>query len=137
MLPFSVSVMRKRRVLLVRCNHLFGESVEMVLRAAEDVEVIGPWKLGEDIHGRLQDARLDAVVIADEDPQSEAASSLTAAIVEEHPELSVIQAGLTENLLRVLSIHSLPASGADLLDTIRHLPAAIADTDDSSRKGSA
>ena len=114
--------MEKRRVLLVCSEHLFGESVEAVLRAAEDVELVGPWKPGEDVCQRIEESRPNVVVIADEESQDEAVAHLTAAIIERYPELSVIRAGLNENVFRIFSTHSLPARGADLLETIRNLP---------------
>lgn len=109
-------------MLLVCSQLLFGESMEIVLRAAEDVELIGPWELGEDVCQRIADARPNIVVIADEDPQDTAVTSLTAAIIEQYPELSVIRTGLNENVFRVFSTHTLPAHRANLLETIRNLP---------------
>lgn len=114
--------MQKQRVLLICSQHLFGESMETVLRAAKDMEMIGPWELGEDVCQRIAAARPNVVVIADEDPQNSAVTSLTAAIIEQYPELSVIRTGLNENILRIFSTHTLPARGADLLETIRNLP---------------
>ena len=114
--------MPTQRVLLVCSQRLFGESMETILRAAEDVELVGPWELGEDVCQRIAGARPNVVVIADEDPQGEAVTHLTAAIIERYPELSVIRAGLDENVFRIFSTHSLPARGADLLETIRNLP---------------
>lgn len=115
--------MEKRRVLLVCSEHLLGESLENVLRAADDVELIGPWKLQEDICCRIAETHPHVVIVADEDPQSDAVTHLTTAIIEAYPDLSVIRAGLTENVFRVSTTHLLPASGADLLETIRGLPA--------------
>ena len=115
--------MQKLRVLLVCSQHLFGESLETVLRAAEDVELVGPWDLEQEVCARIPQARPNAVVIASEDPHNELVASLTAAIIEQYPELSVIRAGLNENIFRIFSTHSLPARGTDLLETIRSLPA--------------
>ena len=116
--------MPKRRVLLVCSQHLFGESMETVLRAAEDVELIGPWDLGEDICQRIADVHPNAVIVADQDPQNNESTLLTSSIIEQYPELSVIRAGLTENVVRVFSTHLVPARGTDLLETIRNLPEA-------------
>lgn len=114
--------MKKRRVLLVCSQHLFGESMETVLRVADDVELIGPWEPNQDVCQRIPEVRPDVVVITDEDPQNEAVVSLTATIIEQYPELSIIRTGLNENVFRVFSTHTLPARGADLLETIRNLP---------------
>ena len=51
------------------------------------------------------------VVIADENLQSETAAELTKSIIEQYSELSVIRAGLSENVLRIFSTHTLPARG--------------------------
>lgn len=114
--------MPKQRVLLVCSQHLFGESMETILRAEADVELIGPWDLGEDVCSRITEAGPSAVLIVSEDSQSEASARLTSDIMEEHPKLPIIRARLTENVVRVYSTHILPARGADLLETIRNLP---------------
>jgi chemotaxis response regulator CheB len=114
--------MSKQRVLLICSQHLFGESMETILRVAEDMELVGPWELDGDVCQRIAEARPGVVVIANEDPQSEAVTHLIAAILEQYPDLSVIRSGLSENVFRVFSTHTLPARGADLLETIRNLP---------------
>ena len=114
--------MKKQRVLLVCSRHLFGESMETVLRAAEDVELIGPWELGGEVCQRITEAGLDVVLIVDDDSQREMGAELTSAIMEAHPNLPIIRAGLNENIFRVFSTHSHPARGTDLLETIRNLP---------------
>ncbi|MBE7436608.1 MAG: response regulator transcription factor [Anaerolineales bacterium] len=118
--------MPKHRVLLICSQHLFGESMEKILRAEADVELVGPWGLGEEVCSRITEASPDVVLIADDDSQSEAAASLTSAIMERNPNLPIIRARLAENVVRVHSTHILPASGADLLETIRNLPAISA-----------
>jgi len=123
-LIFHKQVMEKRRVLLVCSGHLFGESVEAVLRAEADVELIGPWELGEEVCARIAEANPGVVLIVDEEAQSEVSARLTSAIMEAHPNLPIIRAGLTENVVRVISTHILPARGTDLMETIRSLPEA-------------
>lgn len=117
--------MKKHRVLLVCSQHLFGVGMEGILRAAEDVELIGPWDLGEEVCARITEASPSVVLIVDDDSQSEAGARLTSAIMESYPKLPIIRAGLTENVVRVYSTHILPARGTDLLETIRNLPAAV------------
>lgn len=129
---FHVQVMEKRRVLLVCSQHLFGESMEMILRAEADVELIGPWDVEGDVCQQIPEARPHVVVIVEEDSQSERTAHLTAAIIERHPELSIIRAGLTENVFRVFSTHSVPARGTDLIETIRSLPVVTPDAGNPS-----
>ena len=112
--------MSKHRVLLISSQHLFGESMEMILRADKDIELVGPWNLGEqDICQRLLEVNPSVIVIADENLQSEVAAELTKTIIESHPEISVIRTALNENIFRIVSTHTLPARGEDLLETIR------------------
>ena len=120
----------KPRILLISSQHLFGESMEMILRAETGLELIGPWDLNEqEVCGRLRDARPSVVVIADEDLQSEAATGLTRSIIEKYPEISVIRTALNEKVFRIFSTHTLPARGADLLETIH---SCIARTEEMS-----
>lgn len=126
--------MPKRRVLLVCSQHLFGESLEAILRAETDVELVGPWVFGEEICSRIPEANPSVVLIVDEDSQSEASADLTSAVMEAYPNLPIIRAGLTENVVRVHSTHILPARGTDLLETIRNLPEAGDPSNERSEK---
>jgi len=118
--------MSTQRVLLMCSHHLFGESMEEILRGAVDVHLIGPVGLEEDIHLHVAVANPHVVVIADEEISSQKAVNLTASLVERHPEISVIRIGLNQNIFRVFSTHTLPARVTDLLGAIRDLPAATA-----------
>lgn len=112
--------MSKPRVLLLSSQHLFGESMEMILRAEQDMELVGPWNLDEaEICRRLLEVQPSVVVIADENLHSEIAAELTKTIMEQYPEISVIRTGLSENVFRIFSTHTLPARGIHLLETIR------------------
>ena len=113
--------MTKPRVLLIGSQCLFGESMEMILRAEKDIELVGPWDLGDqDICRRLIEVQPSVVVIADEDSQSDVAAELSKSIIEQNSELSVIRAGLSENVFRIVSTHTLPARCDSLLETIRN-----------------
>ncbi|HUH98510.1 MAG TPA: hypothetical protein VLZ89_14185 [Anaerolineales bacterium] len=114
--------MQKRRILLACSQHLFGESLEKILRSAQDIDLIGPCELNDDICGRIAEIHPDSVLVVDEDPQNDSLIHLTTLIMERYPELSVMRADLTENVVRVFSTHLLPARGTDLLQTIRNLP---------------
>lgn len=111
--------MSKPRVLLICSQHLFGESVETILRSKDDVELVGPLGLNNpDLHRQLLAAQPSVVVIADENLQSEAAAELTKRIIEWYPDLSVIRTGLSENVFRVFSTHTEPAGSGNLFDAI-------------------
>lgn len=112
--------MTKPRVLLICSQYLFGESMERILRAETTIEMVGPWSLSQqDLPQRLLEAQPSVVVIADENMQSKAAAELTKTIIEQFPDLSVIRTGLSENTLQVVSTHTFPARGDNLLETIR------------------
>lgn len=112
--------MTKSRVLLISSQHLFGESMETILRAETEVELVGSLNLNDlEICTQIQKTQPSVVIIADETLQGETATELTQSILEQYPELSVIRTGLSENVFRIFSTHTLPARGADLLETIR------------------
>ncbi|HLA97721.1 MAG TPA: hypothetical protein VJL34_04655 [Anaerolineales bacterium] len=127
--------MEQQRVLLVCSQHLLGESIESILRAAEGVELIGPWSLGEAICQRIAEVRPNVVVIAGDDLPDQAAS-LTLAIIEQFPEVSVIRTGMAENVLRVFSTHTLPARVTNLLNAIRQLASLTPSVDKPAPNGS-
>ena len=130
LVQFSPTIMPKPRILLISSQHLFGESLEMILRAEKEMELIGPWNLSDqDICERLVVVRPSVIVIADENLQNETAAELTKTIIEQHPEVSVIRTGLNENIFRIFSTHTLPARGHNLLETIR---TSIAQTQEST-----
>jgi len=113
----------KRRVLLICSQRLFGESLETILRRDDQMELLGPIEASEEnINIRLRELRPDAVIVVDEGETKMSVSYLTAAILQQFPSLPVIRAGLNENVFRVFLMHTLPARGADLLETIRNLP---------------
>jgi len=121
---YKTKAMPNHRVLLIGSQHLFSESMERILRDADDVELIGPWDMGEDVCARIRDVQPHVVVIADVDVRGEESARFTTAIIEQYPGLPIIRANLSENVVRVFSTHLLPARGADLLETIRNMPAA-------------
>lgn len=115
--------MPKHRVLLICSQHLFGESLEALLRRVEDMELLGPMELSQgNINARLRELRPDAVIVVDEGETKMSASYLTAAILQQFPNLPVIRAGLEQNIFRVFSAHTLPARSSDLVEAILNLP---------------
>lgn len=121
-------IMPNRNVLLVCSQHLFGESLESLLLKAGDLDLIGPWDLNEDICDRMTDLKLNVVIIADEDPNSEEIIKLTNTVMQRYPDLPVIRTGLTHNMFYIVETHAFPARGSDLIETIRGLPVAHSNT---------
>lgn len=114
--------MGNKRVLLICSQHLLGESMEQILRGAEDMELIGPWEALQDTCERIPEAHPDVVVIVEDEAYQEPLTPLTGALIEAYTDLPIIRARLSENTIRIFSTHLLPASGIDLVETIRRLP---------------
>ncbi len=113
--------MDKRTVILVCAPHLFGESLENLLRSSQDIRLIGPWELSADICDRLTDVHPDVVVIAEDGSEIEQIVSLTDQIMHRYPDLPVIRVGVNQNVMYIINTQALPARGSDLLKTIREL----------------
>jgi DNA-binding NarL/FixJ family response regulator len=113
--------MKKRQVLLVCSQYLFGEGLHTLLKKADDVELIGPWALNDDFFDLLASSNLDVVIIADEDPNSAEIVNLANTIMSRFPDLPIIRIGLTQNIFHIVETHAFPASSSDLIETIRGL----------------
>lgn len=112
--------MSKPRVLLISSQPLFGESLEVVLRAEVEIELLSNWDWNEtEIERRLNQAQPNLVIIADENLQSAKAEKITQMIIETHPSVTVIRAGLNDKVFRVFSTQTLPAYSANLLEIVK------------------
>ncbi len=109
----------KRRVLLVSSQTLFGESLELLLRRADDIELTGPVALSDTSCDLVVQVAPDVVVLADEHPESDAVLNLTAVLMERFPNLRVIKTSLEQATLRVFAAETWPASSLDLIDAVR------------------
>ncbi len=114
--------MNNRRVLLVSSQTLFGESLELLLRTADDLEVVGPVALDDNTCAVVQQVAPDVVVLADEHPQNDDLIALTTTLMERFPNLRVIKTGLEQPTLRVFAAQTWPASSFDLISAIREGP---------------
>ncbi|MBK9207488.1 MAG: hypothetical protein IPL71_03940 [Anaerolineales bacterium] len=133
---FSHTIMSKHRVLLI-CSQPLRRKPGDDFAHRKDIELIGLWKLGDmDICERLLEAKPSVVVIADENLQNETADELTRSIIEQYSELSVIRTGLSENVFRIVSTHTLPARGDNLLETIRNSANRTQEANGSKSKNS-
>jgi len=116
--------MEKPCVVLFCSQQLLGESLEQVIQADGEFDLLGPWNLEEaDLPGLDRPA---VFVIAEAGDCSQHAAALTALILEQYPEAPVIYAGLEDNRLRVYNPSFVPASRAGLVETIRRLAASVA-----------
>ncbi|HBY92430.1 MAG: hypothetical protein M5U01_36475 [Ardenticatenaceae bacterium] len=115
--------MAKHRVLLLCAQALLGESLEHILSTVEDVELLGSRVLDAQLLARLFTEVPDIVLIAEEEGESESVATLIAQILEQYPDLPIARVGLMQNIIRLYTSRTLPARSADLIETIRSLPA--------------
>lgn len=115
----GVFAVNKRRVLLISSQTLFGESLELLLRSADDIEVIGSVVPSDSTCNHILQVAPDVVVFAEEYPESDAAINLTTALMEQFPNLRVIKTNLEQTTLRVFAAQTWPASSIDLISAIR------------------
>ncbi len=114
--------MDKRQVVLVCERHLWGESLEYLLANASDVELIGCWDFDEPVVSRLKAQTPDILVVASDEFPSEHTTCLTAEVMDALPELTILHATPSQNVLRIYTSHTLPARQSELMNVIRNLP---------------
>lgn len=114
--------MLKRRVLFLRAPSLLAEGLEELLRRVKEIELIGPWDLTPPQLTHLSEVAPDVVLIADEEAGATEAGFFVSRILEEYPDLPVVQIGMRQNTIRLYTSQALPARTIDLLDLIRHMP---------------
>ena len=112
----------KRRVALVCGEHLLGESLEHTLRHFEDVEMIGSWKLDDQVLSLLALQTPDLLLIAEQEPPCEKTLYLTGQILDCYPNLPVMRVTLDQNVIRIYTTRTLPARSTELIDLIRQIP---------------
>jgi DNA-binding NarL/FixJ family response regulator len=117
-------MMAQRRVLLLSAHPLLSEGLRNLLATTEGVELIGPYDPAEFSLSRLDDCAPDVALFAEQESDQAAMTAFMLQILRACPDLPVIQVGLSgKDMLRVYTSHALPARRADLIETIRHLPA--------------
>lgn len=114
--------MEKRRVMLFCAKHLLGESLQNLLGAMEDIDLIGPYVLSPSNIDRIGQVSPDVVLIAEDDDKFEQGNALTTEILEKFPNMPVLHSTLTRNVVKVYTSRELPARSADLAEVIRNLP---------------
>ncbi len=112
----------QRRVLLISGGDLFGESLENMLHSLEDVTLLGPVAVGENIFAHIDQERPDIVLVVEGKHDLDRVSSLTSQIIERHPSLPVIRSTLSHSAVRVYTSREFPARTSELVQAIRGLP---------------
>jgi len=115
--------MAKRRVLLLCAQPLLGEGLETILSRLEDMELSGPWAPDAQVMDRLLKDVPDIVLVVEKEKEDQSITSLMTGILERYPDLPVVRIGLVQNVIRLYTSRTLPARSADLIETIRSLPA--------------
>lgn len=117
--------MDKKRVLLLSTHPLLSEGLHNLLGSVADLELIGPYDLNTFTLTGLAEHAPDVVLFAEQDENHALMNTLTLQILKDYPDLPVIHVGLSvNNVMRVYTSHTLPARRADLIETIRCLPAS-------------
>ncbi len=111
--------MEKRNVLLVSTQKLFGESMESLLKQADDVNLLGPWEPNEEILDKLAENLPDVIVMVEDQENNDKIHDLTTRIMHKFPQLPLILAGIDMAVFYVINTKTHPARGEDLLKIIR------------------
>jgi len=113
--------MEKRQVLLICMQPLLSEGLQRIFQALVDVELLHlTFTDLAAVEKKLALSQPDVVVIAGEQ-EDDLAEHLISLLLNRCIDVPVIWVGLEDNQLHVYSSHTLPASSARLLDTVRQL----------------
>ena len=111
-----------RRIVLLREQHLLGESLENLLTGLDDVSLVGIYSLDTDPVPEMMADDPDLVVIADEIPFEEQVIEWLSYLGTHFPFLPVIRVNFERSTLQLFTTQKLPARIADLADIIRNIP---------------
>lgn len=113
--------MRARRVFLFSLQPLLSEGLLRILVAQEDIELVhlsgGDFLGGKDLPAL---GSPDVIVVAGE--EEEQTGHLISLLLNRFSDVPIIWVGLSDSQLHVYSSRILPASKAQLMDTIFRLP---------------
>ncbi|MCC7130440.1 MAG: hypothetical protein B6D39_01295 [Anaerolineae bacterium UTCFX2] len=113
--------MKKRSVVLVSKQHIWGESLEFLLTKTDAFELVGWWEYDENLLERLKDCPPEILVIADDELLQGPAVCLTAEILAELSDLIILHAGPSSSELRIFTSQTLPAHQSDLIAALLDL----------------
>lgn len=113
---------RKRRVLLVSSQPLFGEAIEGILRLEREIELSGPliWKKGKDPAWPAEQP--DIVLLATRGSGRQEEAGLAEQVMARYPDAPLIQLTLDKDSMRLITSRELLASSEDLIEAIRSAP---------------
>jgi hypothetical protein len=114
--------MDKRRVALLCAKQLLGESLEHLLRGMPDVELLGPWRLESRVLRRLEAGKPEIILLAVSGDAPHHGAQLIGCILEQFPDVPLLQVNIDSNVVRLYSAQILPARSQALFDLIRSLP---------------
>jgi len=113
--------MKKRSVVLVSRQHIWGESLEFLLSKTSAFRLIGWWDYDENLLNRLKEYSPDILVIADDELLQGPEACLTTEILAELSDLIILHAGPSSSELRIFTSQTLPAHQSDLIAAILDL----------------
>lgn len=112
---------KKRRVVLLATQLLLGEALANILNNQDDVELIGPLVPSAETLEGLSEQNPDLFLFINEG--SDADQVVAAQILSLFPDFPLLQVSTEQSLVRVYTSESHHTSSADLIETIRALPA--------------
>jgi hypothetical protein len=117
--------MEKRRLVLLREQHLLGETLDHILTGLEDVDVIARLDITKSQPPDFSAEMPDLVIIADEASAEEHTNHLSNYLIKNYPQLPVIRVNFERNILQIYLSQKLPEHVADLADLIRRIPLPV------------
>lgn len=116
---FTISSMKKLRVILLASHRLLGEGLSNLLGGLVDVELIGPWVPDPEHLERLSEENPDVILLVNEEADAEQA--IAAQIIAKFPDYPLLQVSTEQSSVRVYTSESRFSSSAELIETIRQL----------------
>lgn len=125
--------MKNHKVLLIRLQPLLSEGLERIFQQLGDVELIRLQSIDFiEIETTLRVSQPQLVVIAGQD-EDEFADRLIAGLLKSRQNTPIVWIGLENNVMRVYSAHTMPASSSQLIAALHQ--AAMPDDESKSSDG--
>ena len=111
--------MKKRQVLLIQMQPLLGEGLQRIFQKLEDVDLVClPCPDLDKIDVCVKNLHPDMVLLAGE-KEDDRATRLILNMLKQYEDIPIVWVELETNVLRLYTSHSLTATSAELINTIR------------------
>jgi len=110
---------KKRQVLLIQMLPLLGEGLQRIFQKLEDVDLVClPCPDLDKIDACVKNIHPDMVLLAGE-KEDDRAMHLILNMLKQYEDIPIVWVELETNVLRLYTSHSLTATSAELINTIR------------------